>query len=88
MIQLSILDVQWMIDFYTHLMSIPNIIISGFYAAGIKNIMMSYTFVVLASYIHMIHYTVVWEKLMVRNICEKKIRGKKFLSTQAIDGKF
>ena len=29
-------------------------------------------------------YTVVWEKFMVRNIREKKIRGKKFSSMQAI----
>ena len=33
-------------------------------------------------------YTVVWEKFMVRNICEKKIRGKKFSSMQAIDENF
>ena len=30
-------------------------------------------------------YTVVWEKFMVRNIREKKIRGKKFSSKQATD---
>ena len=28
--------------------------------------------------------TIVWEKFMVRNISEKKIRGKKFSSMQAI----
>ena len=33
-------------------------------------------------------YTVVWEKFMVRNIREKKIRGKKFSSMQAIDENF
>ena len=32
--------------------------------------------------------TVVWEKFMVRNIREKKIRGKKISSMQAIDEKF
>ena len=32
--------------------------------------------------------TVVWEKFMVRNIREKKIRGKNFSSMQAIDEKF
>ena len=32
--------------------------------------------------------TVVWEKFMVRNIREKKIRGKKFSSMQAIDENF
>ena len=31
------------------------------------------------------NYTVVWEKLMVRNIGEKKILAKKFSSMQAID---
>ena len=33
----------------------------------------------------MFAYTVVWEKFMVRNIREKKIRGKKFSSKQATD---
>ena len=33
-------------------------------------------------------HTVVWEKFMVRNIREKKIRGKKFSSMQAIDENF
>ena len=32
--------------------------------------------------------TVVWEKFMVINIREKKIRGKKFSSMQAIDENF
>ena len=39
-LRLSILKplaAQWMIDFYTHLMSHPSIIISGFRAAGIKD---------------------------------------------------
>ena len=35
-----------------------------------------------------LHKASVWEKFMVRNICEKKIRGKKFSSTQAIDKNF
>ena len=42
-LRLSILKplaAQWMIDFYTHLMSHPSIIISGFCAAGIKDILM------------------------------------------------
>ena len=33
-------------------------------------------------------FTVVWEKFIVRNIHEKKIRGKKFSSMQAIDENF
>ena len=37
--------------------------------------------------VHNIENTVVWEKFMVRNIREKKIRGKKFSSMQAIDEK-
>ena len=32
--------------------------------------------------------TVVWEKFIVRNIREKKIRGKKFSSMQVIDENF
>ena len=39
---------------------------------------------ILEEYLH----TVVWEKFMVRNIREKKIRGKKFSSMQAIDENF
>ena len=35
-----------------------------------------------------LQYTVVWEKFMVRNIREKKIRGKKFSSKQATDKNF
>ena len=33
-------------------------------------------------------HTVVWEKFMVRNIREKKIRGKQFSYMQAIDENF
>ena len=37
---------------------------------------------------HIIQYTVVWGKFMVRNIRAKKIHDKKFSSKQATDEKF
>ena len=42
----------------------------------------------VATFVYACPSTVVWEKFMVRNIREKKIRGKKFSCMQAIDEKF
>ena len=49
---------------------------------------MSVTTEIFNVQVHNVENTVVWEKFMVRNIREKKIRGKKFSSMQAIDENF
>ena len=48
----------------------------------------SYHIAISQNYHRTNSYTVVWEKFTVRNIREKKIRGKKFSSMQAIDENF
>ena len=53
-----------------------------------KSLVIAITIYLQNEYIVKLVYTVVWEKFMVRNIREKKIRGKKFSSMQAIDENF